>query len=155
MELVREVVNAAFLGNWGFVPITKEEWELQTGALLPILDPQLVILADNQGYWSDYEMLRRAPRVNNLEARRESGRAPATSLCDQCHCWKGTVAHLASSLVPARAWRADRILERPAVWRPGIGQVAQAADGGGPAGRCGADVHSKRQVTRGQRHDSP
>src|SRR5437868_610718 len=45
MELVREVVNASFLGNWAFVPINREEWELQTAAMLPILDPALVILA--------------------------------------------------------------------------------------------------------------
>jgi hypothetical protein len=48
METVREVVNASFLGNWGFVPITRPEWELQTGALLPILDPALIILATVQ-----------------------------------------------------------------------------------------------------------
>jgi len=48
MEMVRDVVNASFLGNWGFVPITRQEWELQTGALLPILDPSLVILATVQ-----------------------------------------------------------------------------------------------------------
>lgn len=48
MEMVRDVVNASFLGNWGFVPITRPEWELQIGALLPILDPSLVILATLQ-----------------------------------------------------------------------------------------------------------
>lgn len=45
MEMVRDVVNASFLGNWGFVPINRQEWELQTGALLPLLDPALVIVA--------------------------------------------------------------------------------------------------------------
>ena len=48
MEAIREVVNASFLGNWGFVPITRKEWELQTGALLPLLDRSLVILATIQ-----------------------------------------------------------------------------------------------------------
>jgi len=48
MEMVRDVVNASFLGNWGFVPIRCDEWELQTGVLLPILDPALVILATVQ-----------------------------------------------------------------------------------------------------------
>jgi hypothetical protein len=48
METVRDVVNASFLGNWGFVPVTRPEWELQTEALLPILDPALVILATTQ-----------------------------------------------------------------------------------------------------------
>ncbi len=49
MEMVRDVVNASFLGNWGFVPINRDEWELQTAALLPILDPALIILATVQG----------------------------------------------------------------------------------------------------------
>jgi GNAT superfamily N-acetyltransferase len=49
MEQVRELVNAAFLGNWGFVPITREEWVLQTGTLLPLLDPALVLLAEVHG----------------------------------------------------------------------------------------------------------
>jgi len=49
MELVRELINAAFLGNWSFVPITREEWVLQVGTLLPLLDPALVLLAEVQG----------------------------------------------------------------------------------------------------------
>ena len=49
LQLVREVVNASFMDNWGFVPINREEWELQTAAMLPILDPSLVILAMVQG----------------------------------------------------------------------------------------------------------
>ena len=49
MELVRELINAAFLGNWCFVPITREEWCLQVGALIPLLDPSLVLLAEVEG----------------------------------------------------------------------------------------------------------
>jgi GNAT superfamily N-acetyltransferase len=49
MEYVRELTNAAFLGNWGFVPISRPEWELQVGALLPLLDPRLVLLAEVRG----------------------------------------------------------------------------------------------------------
>ena len=49
MEWVRELVNAAFLGNWGFGPITREEWLLQVGTLIPLLDPALVLLAEIQG----------------------------------------------------------------------------------------------------------
>jgi GNAT superfamily N-acetyltransferase len=48
MEMIRDVVNASFLGNWGFVPINRDEWELQTAALLPILDPALIIIATVQ-----------------------------------------------------------------------------------------------------------
>lgn len=49
MELARELNNAAFLGNWGFVPITREEWVLQTGPVVPILDPALVLFAELHG----------------------------------------------------------------------------------------------------------
>ena len=49
MELVRELINAAFLGNWSFVPITREEWRFQVGTLLPLLDPALVLLAEVHG----------------------------------------------------------------------------------------------------------
>lgn len=46
MEQVRQVVNAAFLGNPGFVPITRDEWVFQIGPLLPLMDPSLVQLAE-------------------------------------------------------------------------------------------------------------
>jgi GNAT superfamily N-acetyltransferase len=49
LEYVRELTNAAFLGNWSFVPITREEWQLQVGPVAPLLDPALVILAEVQG----------------------------------------------------------------------------------------------------------
>jgi GNAT superfamily N-acetyltransferase len=49
MELIRELVNSSFLGNWSFVPITREEWALQVGALIPLLDPHLIVLAEVQG----------------------------------------------------------------------------------------------------------
>jgi hypothetical protein len=49
MERVREVINGAFLGNWCFVPITREEWTLQVGTLVPLLDPTLVLLAEVDG----------------------------------------------------------------------------------------------------------
>jgi hypothetical protein len=49
MDLIREVVNSAFLGNWGFVPITHEEWRMQIGALIPFLDPDLIIIAESCG----------------------------------------------------------------------------------------------------------
>jgi hypothetical protein len=49
LQNARELVNGAFLGNWNFVPITKEEWKLQVGALIPFLDPELIIIAECQG----------------------------------------------------------------------------------------------------------
>jgi GNAT superfamily N-acetyltransferase len=49
LELVRELVCSAFLGNWEFVPITREEWRFQVGALVPLLDPSILLLAEVQG----------------------------------------------------------------------------------------------------------
>ncbi len=49
LELVRELVNASFLGNWSFVPITREEWKIQIGDLIPLLDLELILIAEVQG----------------------------------------------------------------------------------------------------------
>ena len=49
MELVRDVVNSAFLGNWNFIPITREEWNLQIGELLMVMDPDIVQMAEING----------------------------------------------------------------------------------------------------------
>ncbi len=49
LEHVRELVNSAFLGNWGFVPITREEWRFQVGPIAAMLDPALVLLAEVGG----------------------------------------------------------------------------------------------------------
>ena len=49
LEHVRELINAAFLGNWAFVPITREEWEFQMNPLIPILDLSLILFAETQG----------------------------------------------------------------------------------------------------------
>ena len=49
MDLIWELVNAAFIGNWGFVPINHEEWLAQIGPILPIIDPSLIKIAETQG----------------------------------------------------------------------------------------------------------
>jgi GNAT superfamily N-acetyltransferase len=49
MEQIRQVVNSAFLGNPGFVPITRPEWVFQLGPLLPLLDPAIVQIAESNG----------------------------------------------------------------------------------------------------------
>ena len=46
LEQIREIINAAFLGNWSFVPITQDEWKLQIGPLVPLLDPELIQIAE-------------------------------------------------------------------------------------------------------------
>ncbi|MBC8353015.1 MAG: hypothetical protein H8E66_13550 [Planctomycetes bacterium] len=49
MEAIRELVNCAFLGNWGFVPIDRAEWIAQLGPLIPLLDPSLIQIAEVAG----------------------------------------------------------------------------------------------------------
>lgn len=49
LEHVRQLINGAFLGNWNFVPITREEWEHQTGPLVPFLDPEVILFAELHG----------------------------------------------------------------------------------------------------------
>lgn len=49
MEAVREVVNSAFLGNWNFIPITREEWNLQVRGLLTVMDPDIIQIAEVNG----------------------------------------------------------------------------------------------------------
>ncbi|NOT12496.1 MAG: GNAT family N-acetyltransferase [Methylococcaceae bacterium] len=49
LEQVREIINAAFFGNWSFVPITQDEWKLQIGPLIPLLDPELIQMAEING----------------------------------------------------------------------------------------------------------
>jgi GNAT superfamily N-acetyltransferase len=49
LERIRDLVNVAFLGNWSFVPITREEWKLQIGPLVPLLDPELIQIAEIDG----------------------------------------------------------------------------------------------------------
>jgi hypothetical protein len=43
---VREVYNAAWEENWGFVPMTDEEMEFMAKRLKPLLDPDFVYLAE-------------------------------------------------------------------------------------------------------------
>lgn len=49
LELIRELINSAFVGNWGFIPINREEWQSQIEALIPFLDPKLIIIAEIHG----------------------------------------------------------------------------------------------------------
>jgi len=48
-ERFKEVYNAAWQKNWGFVPITEAEMEHQIMALKPILDPNIVHFAEMDG----------------------------------------------------------------------------------------------------------
>jgi GNAT superfamily N-acetyltransferase len=49
VETVRQVYNSAWSDNWGFVPWTKEEFEHAAKGLKQIIDPDLLLIAEDQG----------------------------------------------------------------------------------------------------------
>lgn len=49
VERVREVYNAAWEKNWGFVPMTPAEIEHMAKELKPVVDPDLVLFAECEG----------------------------------------------------------------------------------------------------------
>ncbi len=49
VEKVWEVYNSAWTRNWGFVPMTREEFLLSGKEMKPILDPGLVLLGEADG----------------------------------------------------------------------------------------------------------
>ena len=71
MEQIRCVVNSAFLGNYGFVPITRAEWQIQLGPLLPLMDPAIVQIAEVRGVMVGVSLV--VPDFN-LVLRRAKGR---------------------------------------------------------------------------------
>jgi hypothetical protein len=49
LELIRTVYNRAWERNWGFVPMTREEFDFAAGDLRPIVDPDFVLIAERGG----------------------------------------------------------------------------------------------------------
>ena len=49
VERVKEVYNSAWEKNWGFVPMTEAEFEHMAKALKPVLEPNLVLIAEKDG----------------------------------------------------------------------------------------------------------
>jgi GNAT superfamily N-acetyltransferase len=47
LELVQELYNAAWQDNWGFVPMTDEEFRFLAKELKPAVDPDLVLIAED------------------------------------------------------------------------------------------------------------
>ncbi len=48
-ERLREVYNAAWQHNWGFVPFTKKEFAFMAKELRPVVDPGLTLIAEVDG----------------------------------------------------------------------------------------------------------
>ena len=49
LEKIQEIYNAAWDDNWGHVPMTSAEVEFMAARLTPLLDEQLVLLAETSG----------------------------------------------------------------------------------------------------------
>lgn len=49
LERVFEVYNAAWADNWGFVPMTREQFHYAAEGLKSIVDPDLVLIAEKDG----------------------------------------------------------------------------------------------------------
>jgi len=69
---IREVYNACWAENWGFVPLTPAEMSHMTGQLRPVLFPELVPLAERDGEVVGFSMA--VPDVNHVLRGNRSGR---------------------------------------------------------------------------------
>ncbi len=49
VELVKAVYNSAWEQNWGFVPMTDPEFEHMAKSLKPVVEPNLVLIAEKDG----------------------------------------------------------------------------------------------------------
>lgn len=67
LEEARDLINAGFLGQPHFVPITPEEWAFQMGPGVPYLDPDLILFAEVRG--AAVGVLLGMPDFNRLFAR--------------------------------------------------------------------------------------
>lgn len=48
LERVRELYNRAWESNWGFVPMTEEEFRFLASELKPVVEPELVLFAEGE-----------------------------------------------------------------------------------------------------------
>jgi GNAT superfamily N-acetyltransferase len=49
VETIFRIYNAAWSQNWGFVPVTEEEFRATAKDLKPIVDPSVVLIAEKEG----------------------------------------------------------------------------------------------------------
>ncbi|NQT82668.1 N-acetyltransferase [bacterium] len=53
---IREMYNASWSGNWGFVPMTEAEFDHLVRQLRPIVDPRLVLMVEIKGILSGFAL---------------------------------------------------------------------------------------------------
>ncbi|MDA8099477.1 MAG: hypothetical protein M0042_07620 [Nitrospiraceae bacterium] len=49
LDMVKDIYNSAWSRNWGFVPMTDDEIESMADRLKPLIDPELLIMAEVDG----------------------------------------------------------------------------------------------------------
>ncbi len=49
IEVIRDIYNDAWNGNWGFVPMTDAEFDHMAKSLKTIVDPRIVLIAEKRG----------------------------------------------------------------------------------------------------------
>jgi len=64
VEKIKTVYNSAWFQNWGFVPMTDEEFDHMVGGLKKIVDPHLVFIAEVDGKPAGFSLA--VPDVNQV-----------------------------------------------------------------------------------------
>ena len=72
VETIKRVYNAAWSLNWGFVPVTDEEFDLIAREFRPIVDPDLCLIAEVRGEAVGFSLA--LPDMNEVLARIPDGR---------------------------------------------------------------------------------
>jgi GNAT superfamily N-acetyltransferase len=72
LEIVREVYNNAWAKNWGFVPMTPEEFDFIANDFKKIIDPELVLVAEIKGQAVGFSLA--LPNYNEVLAKIPNGR---------------------------------------------------------------------------------
>lgn len=78
VALVKEIYNRAWERNWGFVPLTDEEFEYQQEDLRMLLDPDIFHFAEIQGRVVAFSMS--LPDINPILRKLRSGRLLPTGI---------------------------------------------------------------------------
>jgi hypothetical protein len=72
LQVVRKIYNDAWSKNWGFVPMTPEEFDFIANDFRKIIDPQLVLIAENKGKPMGFSLA--IPNYNEIFKKIPSGK---------------------------------------------------------------------------------
>ncbi|RMG69127.1 MAG: hypothetical protein D6715_00405 [Calditrichaeota bacterium] len=72
LEIVRDIYNDAWSRNWGFVPMTREEFDYVANDFKQIIDPELVLIAEVEGQPAGFSLA--LPNYNEVFRKIRNGR---------------------------------------------------------------------------------